>query len=782
MSNALHKWSNKYECCINCGTTEDKHHSKGLCIKCAQIKYVKNNVHMCSICNKEGRISKTIDNKKICNKCYAKYYIVKRQCDLCHKIKVIAKVTDGKSICSSCYSKFYAPKKECEICHSIETVATKIDEKIVCKKCYKKCVPLRLCSECNKMGRIEYKKYGKEMCSSCYSKFQRPKSFCSNCGKLGITKIKINDVNICPSCYDKFYRPKRTCSICNKRRIIKKIIDDKFICDNCYINYAPKRICNICGIEKPIKKIIDGRDICTQCYTRLQNTCNECGQVVVSFNYNLNICDNCAYKKKLIKLIEESRSKFTSEKIFQLYENYIYTLIKCNYAGAKMYYKVINEYNFFKLLDDSCIYIEDRINELRTKIHFPLSIQNYFFMKGFLKVESDLEIFNKIHSRYINKIITEFNSIFSSYSISLIEIKKRLISRGWNNKFSSNYYLQCLREAFLFFDFLYKTGTKSINELGQNLLDDYVVNYCTNLFVLKKLIKFINKNIKLFRTLKILEIKTMTNLKNSSYSQYEKEAIFNLLNSSETSIRDKIIAYLVLIYGMKIPEIVNISLDDLKISKKKYYLYAHKTWITLNDTIGTMIWSYIKSDRKEQLSLGHQKEWLFTGSKYYKPISSKYAYSILTKFGIYIRRSYPTLFKDYFLNYDISPSVLIDGLGMNIGTTVKYYNYFNINGTHEINTDKRNTSRLISNIPTYIVYILSCSDGSYYTGYTSDIKKRIKQHQDGTGCTYTKTRTPVELVYTEELPDKPSALKREKQIKKLTIFDKEKLIEKSRAN
>nr|WP_038276042.1 GIY-YIG nuclease family protein [Ruminiclostridium papyrosolvens] len=80
------------------------------------------------------------------------------------------------------------------------------------------------------------------------------------------------------------------------------------------------------------------------------------------------------------------------------------------------------------------------------------------------------------------------------------------------------------------------------------------------------------------------------------------------------------------------------------------------------------------------------------------------------------------------------------------------------------------------------VYILSCSDGTYYTGYTSDLQKRLQQHQEGHGCTYTKTRTPVELVYTEELPDKPSALKREKQIKKLTIFDKEKLIEKSRAN
>lgn len=110
-----------------------------------------------------------------------------------------------------------------------------------------------------------------------------------------------------------------------------------------------------------------------------------------------------------------------------------------------------------------------------------------------------------------------------------------------------------------------------------------------------------------------------------------------------------------------------------------------------------------------------------------------------------------------------------------------------MNATFEIsnknnNEDIKKVSTNIASTYKYYVYILRCSDGSYYTGYTSDIQKRLKQHQDGSGSTYTKTQTPVELVYREELPDKPSALKREKQIKKLTIFDKEKLIEKSRVN
>ncbi len=65
----------------------------------------------------------------------------------------------------------------------------------------------------------------------------------------------------------------------------------------------------------------------------------------------------------------------------------------------------------------------------------------------------------------------------------------------------------------------------------------------------------------------------------------------------------------------------------------------------------------------------------------------------------------------------------------------------------------------------YYVYILeSLKDGRYYIGSTSDVGKRLNFHNAGKQRS-TKNRTPFKLVYTEELPDKPSALQREKQIK-----------------
>lgn len=73
-------------------------------------------------------------------------------------------------------------------------------------------------------------------------------------------------------------------------------------------------------------------------------------------------------------------------------------------------------------------------------------------------------------------------------------------------------------------------------------------------------------------------------------------------------------------------------------------------------------------------------------------------------------------------------------------------------------------------------YIVKCKDGSFYTGWTNDIEKRIKAHNAGKGAKYTKTRRPVELVHLEEFPTKEDAMKREYAIKQMTRKEKEILI------
>lgn len=74
-------------------------------------------------------------------------------------------------------------------------------------------------------------------------------------------------------------------------------------------------------------------------------------------------------------------------------------------------------------------------------------------------------------------------------------------------------------------------------------------------------------------------------------------------------------------------------------------------------------------------------------------------------------------------------------------------------------------------------YILRCSDNTLYCGWTNNLEKRLTNHNAGTGAKYTRTRTPVELVYYETFETKEKAMSREFAIKKMSRREKLKLIE-----
>ena len=73
-------------------------------------------------------------------------------------------------------------------------------------------------------------------------------------------------------------------------------------------------------------------------------------------------------------------------------------------------------------------------------------------------------------------------------------------------------------------------------------------------------------------------------------------------------------------------------------------------------------------------------------------------------------------------------------------------------------------------------YIVKCSDDTLYTGWTNDLERRLKAHNEGKGAKYTKVRRPVEIVYYESFETKQEAMRREYEIKQLTRKQKELLI------
>lgn len=80
----------------------------------------------------------------------------------------------------------------------------------------------------------------------------------------------------------------------------------------------------------------------------------------------------------------------------------------------------------------------------------------------------------------------------------------------------------------------------------------------------------------------------------------------------------------------------------------------------------------------------------------------------------------------------------------------------------------------------HYMYVLECSDHTFYTGYTNSLEKRIKTHNEGKAAKYTRGRTPVSLVYKEEFDSKEAAMRAEYRFKQLTRKEKEKVIGRER--
>jgi putative endonuclease len=77
----------------------------------------------------------------------------------------------------------------------------------------------------------------------------------------------------------------------------------------------------------------------------------------------------------------------------------------------------------------------------------------------------------------------------------------------------------------------------------------------------------------------------------------------------------------------------------------------------------------------------------------------------------------------------------------------------------------------------HYLYIIRCGDDTLYTGYTTDVERRLEEHRQGNGAKYTRGRGPLELVHVEEHTTRSAAMTREYEIKQLSRDAKERLIE-----
>ena len=809
--------------CSKCGQfkTVRKYKDFFICTHCYIEFYIPK--RKCDHCNQIGPIAKNIDGKPICYKCYDKYYRHKAICSKCNTLSIIRKIVDDKPICPSCYNKFFYPKKICSICNKECKSAKNIEDKSFCISCYNTHFrPKKMCSKCGKEGIIEKTIDGKNICRSCYGKYYRPKKICSICGKLDISKklienkpicstcynkyyhpkhicslcgkseiieMKLDNKNFCYSCYNKYYRERKICSICGKTDIVCKVLNDKNICPSCYNKqFKPQKICTICGKEAAVQKIDNGKIICPSCYYNSEGICTNCGNTSKGIYYFRGLCRNCWFNKKIGTLLLESKNTLINTDIYMLFYEYAKTIIDYR-TPTSSYVNLLHQIAIFKFLDNEDINIKDitveYINGLNRYFHYSIvqHLENFLLKKELFTPLSPFQSFNIFRNKYIKTLSDNFSTTLEEYTDYLICLSRKYKDRGWDNRLSYSTCIDYTYSSFLFLNFA-SYRVNSVRELNNHIVDDFIANYWYSSSHLQPFIKWVNKNFRFFVKL-MLPKYHIKHVSGNPYNEEEFLTIIDSLLSSNSTFREKMICLLNLIYAIRPREISQLKLNHYIKDNVESFIFIRNKKILIHPFIAEFIDNYIKYERTSSMSLGAKEEWLLPGSKYDKPLGSPSIGFILRKYNINSHRAFSTAINNFLNQINSSPCIVINGLGLNISTVMTYYKELNATNTFELeysNIDSTINRSIQTDKEIYYIYMLKCYDGSYYTGYTSDLQKRIQQHQNGTGCTYTKTRTPVELVYTEELQDKPSALKREKQIKKLTIFDKEKLIKKSRAN
>lgn len=99
------------------------------------------------------------------------------------------------------------------------------------------------------------------------------------------------------------------------------------------------------------------------------------------------------------------------------------------------------------------------------------------------------------------------------------------------------------------------------------------------------------------------------------------------------------------------------------------------------------------------------------------------------------------------------------------------------NGARESwNTTETDRKRHSERTVVHHVYVLNCADETLYTGYTTNVERRVAEHNAGEGAKYTRGRTPVEVVHVESYETRSAALSREHEIKQLSRAEKVRLV------
>ena len=620
-------WSKTHKKCNVCGTIERKHKAKGLCTRCYQKQhdYPK---EYCSICGKYSRVHKRNSGNPVCQSCYN---APTHECKICRSVATSAlKLTSTDFICDNCYTKYYKSKYECSICGSLETASVNTENTKVCYKCY-----------------------------------TPPNNICEQCGRNIRSPYKLDEKHICHRCYE----------------------SNQSNYSNSKINIATREyICTICGQVNNVQKIFsDGSLICQVCFKNQHKICSSCkneNTYVYSYINAFPYCRECYFSKVYI-LVLDAIKKECSGNFFNILEAYYNSKLSF-FTTETIYNSIVASKDLFLALyviykDNDFKFNNIDFNKLYKRFSNKKIVLNdfiYFLKKEnlLLSYDTDIRLLNQLDT-IIDRFPTDLKKLIISYKDWLLSKSQHYKIKGWVGKDSKFVYYTCyqyLLTTLRFFMYIHNEfNIKQPTQINNHIVDSYLSSKPYDRGNLRHLIRYMNSKKATFSHITL----PFSNYKHELFTglnlDKQKELVDQIFFNESISKRNRILIFLMLLYGYTPQEIQDLKRNNFIItsfkSENEVLLLKNAIQYKIPSSIAPMIYEYLSTLNKDF-------EYVFPGRYLNKALSLSSIYKILKIFNITSKELYYTAVNNSMINGIYQPSLLMKMYRIHFTTATRYYN------------------------------------------------------------------------------------------------------------
>lgn len=622
-------WARNYARCVECGSTEFRHKSKGYCKKCYPTH--KHEIMLEEICSKCGRKLKGYRDRKagafICLSCRS--CRVKR-CYLCGQEKVAhLRIGNGVYVCENC-SKLVKDGK-CTYCGNQRQVLLKNSDSAICYACDSR--PASVCSICHTVVKF-YKtdENGTVLCKKCYT--PAPKK-CILCEKIRTPHKKTSRGHVCEECYEK---PMRQCAQCGVHRVGYKKIGDKYLCRECYYT----------SLLKQAIKDIKG-----------------------TFS--------AAWAERLfLEYLKDKNRVQSSEIVWRavLRDKPLFDMLGCDFTDrteitTDLFWKHYHGMN------------RKRIGQL-----YAFLVDRGYIARAELPSE-DIQRHHRIFEQ-IELLPTGFQVVAHKYYDRGLKIRAKKLDAGWKDTdHGTGSYATYEKMISILADFvsdLQENRVNTFTEIAVHNVDDYIARHHSYARTIMRFMGWLYQE--QYITWKYRG--KWRDLNYSTPSPIHEEKYRYLIDKfldEAYPVKESLICLLALVYGIRPKILRKLRIYDLKEVGNTITLRLPYFDVILHDMIADKMRRYLQESFFPN-PFDIDNSYLFYGYTYQEPMDDGSIRNIFHKHGIKANQVLPTVIHRLFTEKIRHPAIISKVTGVHKATAVRYYDAYNPSVLEEINLNR----------------------------------------------------------------------------------------------